>query len=131
METQKTLPILKSEASEAKQVFYVVVAEPGVPDLQDDIWDETEIEKAAWGYQMNSRFMSDGHRKVDGKLVPAPAYPVETYIAPVDFKIGEQEVKKGSWVMAVKVNDAEVWQDVMEGRIDGVSIGGSGIRTPV
>lgn len=116
----------------AKRVFYCVVLEPDTEDLQKDVIDAEEIEKVAWQYAVDSRFLSTAHQKrPDGSLVPAPAEVVETFLAPVDYEIDGELIRKGSWVMGIRVNDEEVWNNVESGDIDGVSIGGTGIRTPV
>lgn len=114
-----------------KQVFYCVVLEPGTVDLQGDRVSAEEIEKAAHNYQINYRFVSDSHRKdANGNLIPQQCAVAETYIAPVDFEIEGEKILKGSWVMAIKVFDAETWHDVEVGEIDGLSIGGDAYRIP-
>lgn len=52
---------------------------------------------------------------------------VESYIAPCDMTIGEQQVTKGSWVMGVVWNE-ENWAKVLKGEITGFSMGGTGKR---
>lgn len=118
--------------TKAKQLLYCVVAEPDSEDLQGDVLDSEEIEKMAHRYAAESRFIGDAHRKdADGNVIPADAEMVETFIAPIDFEVDGEKILKGSWVITIRVNDAEMWNNVAAGLIDGVSIGGSGYRTPV
>jgi DNA adenine methylase len=39
-------------------------------------------------------------------------------------------VSKGTWLMAVRVLDDGLWEQVKTGGITGFSIGGSAVRTP-
>lgn len=107
-----------------KQVVYGIVLEPDMVDKQGDIISKEEIEKAAWKYALTPMVIGSGHKK------QAKAKPVETYLAPVDFELGGQTVKKGSWVLAVKVMDTELWQLVKDGDFMGFSIGAMGRRSP-
>jgi DNA adenine methylase len=119
------------KAKTPKQILYCVVAEPGDVDYQNDFWDADEIEKTAHQYLLESRVVGDSHSKnAHGNLIKADAGVVESFIAPVDFEVGEEKILKGSWVIAIKVNDSEMWAAVEKGDITGVSIGGTGYRIP-
>jgi hypothetical protein len=107
-----------------RQIVYGVVSEPHTIDLQGDRLSPEEIEKAAHAFMVNSRKVNKGHGG------PTAADVLESFIAPGDFTVNGSQVKKGSWVMAVKVNDPDVWQAVKKGFITGFSIGGKGRRVP-
>jgi hypothetical protein len=62
---------------------------------------------------------------VDGKVVL-----LECYLAPCDFDVDAQHVKKGTWMQAVRVKDAKMWAAVKTGGLTGFSIGGSANRQP-
>ena len=51
---------------------------------------------------------------------------VESWVAKADFKIGEETVKKGTWLMTVEVTDDDIWDAVQKGEITGFSMGGVG-----
>lgn len=107
-----------------KQIVYCVVLEPETVDLQGDVISAEEIEKAAHEYMEKHRLIGDAHQEIGVQAVP-----VESFIAPVDMAVGDGEaIKKGSWVMAIKVNDPELWGAVESGEYTGFSIGGTGIR---
>lgn len=55
---------------------------------------------------------------------------VENYIAPVDMQIGDQQVKKGTWLMGV-VWSPEYFVKIKNNEITGYSMGGTGVRIPV
>jgi len=61
----------------------------------------------------------------------AKADVVESYIAPQDFTINDQTVKKGSWVMSVKVHCPDLWEQIKAGEVTGFSIGAVGIRQSI
>lgn len=112
---------------EEKRIAYGVVLEPDTLDTQKDIATAEEIERAA------HYFMVEGNRQMN--LVHMQdtwmLTVVESYIAPVDFKIGDEQVKKGSWVMAVRSETQEVWDAMKTGLLTGFSIGAETIRRKV
>ncbi len=116
------VPILKGDKDQ--QVVYGIVSEPNSIDLQGDRLSESEIRKACHKFMQTSQRINKEHEG------PAKADIIESYIAPVDFKCNGQRVRKGSWVMACKIHDPEIWQAVKKGEITGFSIAGQGERTP-
>jgi hypothetical protein len=107
-----------------------VVLSPEEADLQEDFMLPEDIEKTAHGYLRDSRVVGKNHEdQID-------AYPVESYLAPMDFDhggpdYGPQKIKKGAWVLGVKINDPEEWQKVLDGLYNGFSLGGFGLRDPM
>jgi hypothetical protein len=61
--------------------------------------------------------------------VSGKAPVIENYLAPIDMIIGNQRVRKGSWIMAHKINDDEIWKDIKEGRLTGLSMGGKAMAS--
>jgi 2'-5' RNA ligase len=116
-----------SKAAPMKQIAYCVVLSPDELDDQDDWMQPGDIEDAAHSYLINARKIKSSHSSgID-------AVPVESYIAPQDMEweggpYGPQTVKKGSWVIGIKVNDPKEWKKVMSGEYQGVSVGGFGLR---
>lgn len=122
VEKRWTVPLFKSED---QQIVCGVVSEPGSVDLQGDVLTESEIRKACHSFMMRSRRIGYEHNG------PADVDIVESYIAPVNYECGGQIVKKGSWVMAAKIHDPDLWHGVKKGEINGFSIAGTGTRTPL
>lgn len=115
-----TVPLWKDDA---KRIVYGVVMQPHVPDSQGD-WQEPEcIEAAAHRYLAESRKHDVQHAEQEVAVVP-----VESFIAPADMEYAGRPILKGSWVMAVRVDDEEVWSQVTKGDLTGFSIGGTGQR---
>lgn len=121
-----------------QQLIYGVVLEPDVIDAQADYVPAAHVERAAHGYLKKSlrgkaSVSKLGHMTAAFKRDLPSVVPVESFIAPVDFTYqGSREpVKKGSWVMVVHVEDPAVWQDFLDGKYGGFSVGGTGRRERV
>lgn len=117
------------KADTAKRLVYGVVLEPNVVDAQGE-WERPEtIERTAHKYlaSYNETTGLGVQHSVFGDI---GADIVESYIAPQDLDFdgeleGDRIIRKGSWVMVVKVNDDDLWRGVQDGSITGFSIGGS------
>lgn len=116
IEKQIAVGIKKSDG--VKHVVYGVVLEPDVEDLQGDIISAEEIEQAAHNFMVSYQTIVDRHEAM------ADARPVESYIAPIDFEMAGQTIKAGSWVMAVKIFNVDLWDKIVAGEYTGFSIGG-------
>lgn len=117
------IPILKLD--EEKKIVIGVVLEPDTEDSQGDIMTEEEIEKTAHFFLTKSRTIGERHRK------KAQAEVVESYIAPSPMILNNQAIKKGSWIIAVKILDDSVWEKVKNGFYNSFSVGGFGVREPL
>ena len=112
------LNIMKVQPKE--QIVGGVVYEPTVVDSQGDYTDEEEIRKAMYYFMEHGQ----GIRFMHGNDT-VRAQVIESYQAPAKFKIGDQEIKKGTWWLSVKINDKKIWALVEKGDITGFSMGGS------
>jgi hypothetical protein len=115
------------KADKREQKVWAVVLEPYEIDTQGDWLEPGEIAKAAHGWMeryQRSGVNHTGEPKTDLR-------PVESYVAPTDFQLGDQPVRKGSWILGLHVKDAETWAKVESGELSGFSIQGYGRRTPV
>lgn len=102
-----------------------IVYEPMVKDSQGDCMTADEIRKAAYWFAKNGSGIDIQHnfKKFEKAEV------VESWIAPSDFEIGKEKIKKGSWLMTVEISDPDVWSAVEKGEITGFSMGGQGVYT--
>jgi hypothetical protein len=108
-----------------KRLVSGVVLEPDKTDHQGDEMTADDIESTAHRFLIQSRVIGDNHSK------PAEAELVESYLAPVDFELNGEAVIAGSWVIVVHVLSDILWQDILDGRYTGFSVGGFGDREPV
>jgi DNA adenine methylase len=56
---------------------------------------------------------------------------LESYLAPAEFEVDGTRVKKGTWLLAARVLDDDLWQKVKAGDLAGFSIGGSAVKVPI
>ena len=127
--------IVKSDA--VRQIAYGVVLEPRTadnPDTQGDWYTAEDIEAAAHGF-LEAVAKGDGGADLmhaDDGEGPLVGFPVESYIAPIDFTWGEGDrlelVKAGSWVMGVHYPDPDIWSAVEKGELAAFSVWGAGRR---
>lgn len=113
------------KADDEKQIVYGVVFEPDFVDAQGDYVAKDDIENAAHDYLIRLRKDGAGvHQKLSHKLpIDEQTDIVESYTAPVDFQIGDELVKEGSWIVGMKIHDEKLWKETKES-ITGFSAGG-------
>lgn len=120
---QGDVAVLKTD--DEARVVYGIVLEPDVEDSQGDIVSKEDVELAAHRFLYRQAMtIGDQHRKA----APDGVRPVESYIAPCDFEMNGQTVRKGSWVLAAHVPDDDLWQQIKKGDKGAWSVGGSGKR---
>lgn len=115
---QKEVRILAKEADEQKLV-YGIVYEPDTVDAHGDFMTAAEIEKAARGFLKDARQIDKQHDFQGGV-----GEVVESYVAPADFEMNGETIKKGSWVLVTKASE-EVWEQIKKGEITGYSMAGT------
>ncbi|MDX5484857.1 XkdF-like putative serine protease domain-containing protein [Bacillus pumilus] len=115
---QKEIKVL-AKADDAQRLVYGIVYEPNVSDAHGDYMTPAEIEKAAHGFLKDAREIDKQHDFQGGV-----GEVVESYIAPSDFEMGGEVIKKGSWVLVTKASD-EIWEQIQKGEITGYSMAGT------
>ncbi len=109
----------------------VAADERGEPvvDLQDDVIEEAELEKAAYDFVLCARGAGEMHERTEGigRLVESVAFTVEKQRA---LGIPEGVLPVGWWV-GFKIDDESVWQKVKSGVYTAFSIGGRAVREEV
>lgn len=134
MTDQFAIPARIVKRDAARQLAYSVVLEPrgpDNPDSQGDYYDAADIELAAHGFlEMVAKGDASADLMHDDGL--GVGYPVESFIAPVDFMWGAGDrielVKSGSWVMGIHYPDPDIWAGIVAGEYDAVSVAGHGVR---
>jgi hypothetical protein len=134
----RAFPVRIVKSDVVRQIAMGVVLEPCTAettrDSQGDWYTAEDIEKAAHGF-LEGVAKGEGGADLmhadagDGALI---GYPVESFIAPVDFAWGDGDraeiVKAGSWVMGVHYPDAEIWSQIVKGDLGAFSVWGKGMR---
>lgn len=139
--TEKSVPELDRMNKSASNVRVVkkgdtderyvlgVVAEPEETDTQGDTQKAETIKKAAYSFLEDFRNIGLQHKA----FINGSVKIVESYIARADEgQPGDANyVKKGSWLMAVRVLDDALWKSIKTGDITGFSFGGYAERVPI
>lgn len=123
-----TTKLLKS-ADEPRVVYGIVYSpcqkgEQCQLDTQKDWVRPDALRKAAWDFLAKSRKIGYQHKGI------AKAEVVESFVAPMDMAVDDEQIVKGSWVIAVRINDTALWKQIEDGSISAFSLGGRGVRVP-
>jgi len=103
-----------------------IVLEPEVVDAQGDIYSPEEIRGAAHRFMEEFGGIGLMHRLAVNDQVKV----LESFLAPTDFELAGVRVRKGTWLLGVRVIADELWEQVKDGKLTGFSIGGSARRVP-
>ena len=114
------------DPSDERYVLGVALA-PETEDSQGDVYSAEEVRTAAHGFMERGGDLFLMHKH---PLSPAEAKVIETYLAPVDFELGGRSVKKGTWLIALRVLSDELWGAIRAGELTGLSIAGSARTEP-
>jgi len=122
-EISRDLVVIKGDDDE-ERIVYGIVYSPDEVDSQGDFASAEDIRKAAHFYMANAQTVKVNH---SGSRIAADL--LESYIAPMDLAIEGRAVKKGTWLLAMRINDPGVWKAVKEGELTGFSMAGIATRT--
>ncbi|MBA7534306.1 DNA ligase [subsurface metagenome] len=116
---RKFMPIFDVSKKEDEHIVAGVVYSPDEVDSQGDMATEEEIRKAAYRFMEEVQKFKVNH---EGKNVDVKV--LEIYIAPQNLEIAGQKVKKGSWVLVVRILDEGIWKKIKSGELSGFSLAG-------
>jgi len=123
---EKSTQLVKGLDPSDERYVLGIVLEPEVVDAQGDIYSAEEIRGAAHRFMEEFGGLGLMHRlRVNGDVKV-----LESYLAPTDFAVGDLTVRKGTWMLAVRVLSDDLWARVQSGDLTGFSIGGSARRVP-
>jgi len=123
----------KETAREEERYIKGVVLEPTIgkdvlnPDTDNDVYTEGDVRFAAHWFAEHGWRMKIQHQIASERDIVI----LENTITDVEYKLNGEVVHKGSWLMANRVYNEEIWQMIKDGRITGFSIGGLGSREPI
>ncbi|MBA7496403.1 hypothetical protein ES702_07011 [subsurface metagenome] len=138
-------PIVKVNQDE--HVVKMIILEAEVADNQTHVVSEEEIRNAMYHWMENYRKLEVMHRDKAGNLfqleegILSPEDEawrqdwegtfsiLECFQAPTDYFEDDQLVRKGSWILTLRVNDENIWQKIKSKELTGASIGGHGALT--
>lgn len=104
-----------TKADAEMQIVYGEVYVPGVPDSHNEYMTQESVYKAAHGFLKNHN-VHNVDKQHDN--MPTGAYVVESFIA----RKGDPDFIEGSWVVGVHIPDADLWEQVKKGELNGFSL---------
>lgn len=118
--------IVKAIDAENHYVTYVCMI-PDEVDAHGDVTDADEIRKAMISFNKSSTKSANlFHMFKTNSFEIVESYTLPVEIAMQNVKGEIQNLPKGTWLTTLEVNDATVWQKIIDGEYAGVSIGGRG-----
>jgi DNA adenine methylase len=124
----RTLPVIKTQEEKfALGIVLEPLKEMGQTDSQNDLYSAEEVRKAAHVFMEEFADMGVQHTEIANSKIKI----LESWIQRDDAVIEGTAVTKGTWMMAVRFVDDDLWTKVKKGEITGFSIGGIASRTPV
>ncbi len=115
-------PIAKIDDEQRK--VYGIVLEPDEVDTQGDTITASEIEKAADGFIAKAGAIGLRHRKIAKGVTLT-----DSYVTQGATTLGKTKLKKGTWIIGIKIENEAIWQGVKNGEYNGFSVGGFGKKT--
>lgn len=106
--------VVRDDAKEWERVVFAEVLIPETPNTFGDYWTKDAIKEAAYLFAKHGYGIDIEHDNVDRT---GDIYVVESFIA----REGDPVFIPGSWVIGMKIEDSQVWQDVLDEKINGYS----------
>ena len=121
--------VIQKSLNQEKRLATFIVLEPqdedlSTTDLHEDWYDEETILDACieFNKSLNLRKGSLMH------MVETEGYSfIESYVTPAEMQIGDQVIKKGTWLQTIQVSSDWIWQGIKEGKFNGLSVECTGI----
>ena len=130
-DTQIDAPIvLKQEGDTEKRIAYAPAMIPRAVDKEGDVVSTPTVEQAAHDYLKQDGGVDSDHDLIDGK-----GEPVESWIEPEkrtwDLPDGSTETyPAGTWMVGIEW-DADTWERIQSGELEGLSIYGKADHIPL
>lgn len=106
-----------------ERIVMGIVYEPDTKDSQGDWANEDEIREAAYSFMESEQVYKINHEGSGASI-----RVLESFIAPVDYELEGEKVKKGSWMLGSRVVDEDVWEKIESGELTGYSMAGMALR---
>jgi hypothetical protein len=107
-----------------QRIFTSVVLRPEVFDSHDHIYSADVVMNAC--YDFNEHCLNSSVLEHFIEMNKSDVAVVESFISYSDYEIDGKEVKKGDWVMSVRVHNDQVWELCKSGTFKAFSVGCQG-----
>lgn len=97
-----------------ERVVFAEVIVPEAPNVFGDYWSKEAVKEFAYAYMRTGFIIDVQHDRTD---VSGKVKVVESFIA----RQGDPDFIVGAWVVAMYIGDDDIWQQVLDGDINGYS----------
>lgn len=125
MSSETNFKFVCRDDSPWEQYVLCALLVPDVPNVYGDIYTAAAIKEFAEAYASNNYGLDINHDQEDVKN--SKVVLVESFIV----RKGDPDFVEGSWVVGLKVTDSEVWNDILTGKLNGLSYEAEVLMTPV
>lgn len=115
MSNLKEVRLVRREDREFERVVFAEVLVPETLNTFADWWSPEAIRQAAYAFAEKGYGLDVEHDNVD--VTGSGYYVVESFIA----RAGDPDFIEGSWVVGVKIVDDDIWQQIINGELNGFS----------
>ena len=123
---KKEVARIEKSTNEVERKALFVAMVPDEPDAHGAVTSLAEVEKAMKNFNTHCMKANLFHM-----IETQEAEIVQSYTTPVDMYIGDEFIVKGTWLTEWYFPETEVgemlWQEILKGNINGISIGARGI----
>ena len=131
--------LVKDAGMKMERIVTGVVLEPEVVDAtkddemgtEGDIYSEDEIREAMYWWMENGDSQSAYHHVAKGgePLGRNDIRLLENWQTRVDQTIGDQLIRKGTWMKSARIYNDNLWNDILSGAITAWSIGANAMAS--
>jgi len=125
MEKLNQLYLRRRSDGEYEQYVMCELLIPNTPNRYGDVMTEEGIREAAFEFAKQGYGLDVNHDNTDVKS--SKLVVVESFKA----REGDTEFTPGSWVVGMRILDSELWQQVLDGELNGFSYEAEVYMTPV
>lgn len=108
-----SIKLIQKDEQGFERIVFAEVLLPDTPNTHGDIHTMESIREFAYGFMINGFAIDVDHDNEARQDI----YILESFIA----REGDTTFVEGSWVVAMYVENDEIWQDVLDGEITGYS----------
>lgn len=104
----------RDNVDEFERIVWAEVLVPETPNVAGDYWTHGAIAEAAYAFMRQGFGIDVEHDNAD---ITGSVKVVESFIA----RAGDPDFIEGSWVIGMYIGDDALWQQVLDGEINGFS----------
>lgn len=106
--------VTRADDPQWERVVFAEMLIPETPNTHKDYWTREAIKDAAYKFMMAGFGIDVEHDRIDRT---GQVFVVESFIV----RKGDPDFIEGAWVVAMKIEDDDLWQQVLDGQINGYS----------